>query len=76
MEKEIIQAIKEDRLYDFIANNYWRIEREMLRDLILEIYYVLLYDTEIEIDADVDEVFKERNNKIIKSLKENRDWEE
>ena len=76
MEQEIMQAIKEDRLYDFIANNYWKIEREVLRDLILEIYYVLLYDTELEIDADVDEVFKERNSKIMKSLIENRDWSE
>ena len=76
MEKEIIQALKEDRLYDFIANNYWKIERELIRDLILEIYYILLYDTEIEIDADIDEVFKEINNKIIESLKQNRDWED
>ena len=76
MEKEIIQALKEDRLYDFITNNYWKIERELIRDLILEIYYILLYDTEIEIDADIDEVFKEINNKIIESLKQNRDWED
>ena len=35
MEKEIIQAIKEDRLYDFIANHYWEIDREILKDLML-----------------------------------------
>ena len=34
MENEIIQAIKEDRLYDFIANHYWEIKPEMLKDLI------------------------------------------
>lgn len=72
MEKEIIQAIKEDRLYDFIANNYWRIKPEMLKDLILEIYYIFRYET----DLDIEENFKEINENIIECLKENRDWEE
>lgn len=71
MEKEILQAIKEDRLYDFIANNYWQIEKETLRDLILEIYYIFKYETSLEIQ----EHFKTTNKKIIESLKENRDWE-
>ena len=72
MEKEIIRAIKEDRLYDFIANNYWRIKPEMLKDLILEIYYMFRYET----DLDIEENFKEINENIIECLKENRDWEE
>ena len=72
MENEILKAIKEDRLYDFIANNYWQIERETLRDLILEIYYIFKYETSLEIE----EHFKTINEKIIDSLKENRDWEE
>ena len=71
MEQEILQAIKEDRLYDFIANNYWQIEREILRDLILEIYYIFKYETSLE----TREHFKGINKKIIQSLKENRDWE-
>ena len=71
MENEILQAIKEDRLYDFIANNYWQIEREILRDLILEIYYIFKYETSLE----TREHFKGINKKIIQSLKENRDWE-
>ena len=41
-EKEIIQAIKDDRLYDFIANHYWEIKPEILKDLIMEIYYMLM----------------------------------
>ena len=71
MEQEILQAIKEDRLYDFIASNYWKIEKETLRDLILEIYYIFKYETSLE----TREHFKGINKKIIESLKENRDWE-
>ena len=72
MEKEIIQAIKEDRLYDFIANHYWEIDREILKDLMLEIYYIFRYETSLEIEED----FSETHEKLIESLKENRDWEE
>lgn len=72
MEKEIIQAIKEDRLYDFIANNYWRMEKEIVRDLLLEIYYILRYETDIDLDINMAETRK----KIIEYLKENRDWHE
>lgn len=45
MEKEIIQAIKEDRLYDFIANNYWRMSAEMSRDLLLELIYEIYFNS-------------------------------
>lgn len=72
MEQEIIQAIKEDRLYDFIANHYWEIKPEMLKDLILEIYYILRYETDVDLGANM----QETREKIIESLKENRDWEE
>ena len=72
MEKEIIQAIKEDRLYDFIANNYYIIDKEIMRDLLLEIYYIFKYETSLEIE----EHFKQTNEKIIDYLIENRDWEE
>lgn len=69
MEKEILKAIEEDRLYDFIANNYWQIEKETLRDLILEIYYILRNDYDYITSGEV------INNYLIGSLKENRDWE-
>lgn len=72
MEQEILTAIKEDRLYDFIANNYWKIEKEMARDLILEIYYVFRYETSL----DIEEEFIKVHENLIESLKENRDWEE
>ena len=72
IEKEIIQAIKEDRLYDFIANHYWEIKPELLKDLILETYYILRYETDIDLGANM----QETREKIIESLKQNRDWEE
>lgn len=72
MEKEILKAIEEDWLYDFVANNYYKMSKEELRDLILEIYYIFKYETSLEIQ----EHFKTTNEKIIESLKENRDWNE
>ena len=71
MEKEILKAIEEDWLYDFVANNYYKMSKEELRDLILEIYYIFKYETSLE----TREHFKGINKKIIQSLKENRDWE-
>lgn len=72
MEQEIIQAIKEDKLYDYIANNFYKISKEDLRDLILEIIYMIYYDYEYSIDADRQLL----NEHIVECLKENREWEE
>lgn len=66
MENEILKAIEEDRLYDFVANNYYKMDKETARDLILEIYYILRMEVA---DEDI-------NGKIVEYLKENRDWEE
>lgn len=72
MKKEIIQAIKKDNLYDYIFNNYLKISKEELRDLILEIYYILRAET-IE---DTKENIKMYNENIIEYLKSNRNWGE
>ena len=72
MEKEIIQAIKEDRLYDFVANNYWKMSAEMSRDLLLELIYMIYFDYEYCIEENK----KTLNEHIIECLKQNRDWEE
>ena len=71
IEKEIIQAIKEDRLYDFIANNYTDIDKCQLKDLILELYYMIRYDYVYGLECDE----KIMNKYIAKCLKENRNWE-
>lgn len=72
IEKEIIQAIKDNHLYDYISNNYWKMSKEHLRDLILEITYMIYFDYEYSINEDK----KVLSNHIVESLKENRDWEE
>lgn len=72
MEKEIMQAIKEDRLYDFIANHYWEMEKEVARDLLMEIYYALRYETDVDLSSNM----RETRENLIESLKQNRDWEE
>lgn len=72
MKKEIIQAIKKDKLYDYILNNYLKMSKQELRDLILEIYYILRVET-IE---DTKENIKMYNENIIEYLKSNRDWKE
>ena len=58
-KQEIIQAIKENRLYDFICCNYWRIEDMTLIDLLLECI------------ATIEEG---QNKKLIENLKEYKDW--
>lgn len=58
-KQEIIQAIRENRLYDHICNNYWRIEDMTLIDLLLECI------------ATIEEG---QNKKLIENLKEYKDW--
>ena len=72
MEQEIIQAIKKGKLYDYIANNFYKISKEDLRDLILEIIYMIYYDYEYSIDGNRQLL----NEHIVECLKENREWEE
>lgn len=39
MKEEIMKAIEEKRLYDFIANNYWQMSKEELKDVLLEVIW-------------------------------------
>ena len=41
LQQEIIDAVKNDTLYDFIANNYWKLGSESMKQLILEIVYAV-----------------------------------
>ena len=41
LQEELIQAIEEDCLYDWIASNYWKLSKEELKDIILELDYAL-----------------------------------
>ena len=57
---EILEAIKENRLYDYIVSNYWRIENNILLDLLLECIATLE---------------EEKNDDLIDNLIDYKDWE-
>ena len=63
-EKEILQGLN-DKPYDFVANNYYKMSKEQLKDIILEI--LAQFD-----GADYEEV----KTTLVKNLKEYRSWEE
>lgn len=68
--KEIIEAIKNNKLGEFIINNYYKMEKEDLRDLIIETYYLLLESIEQN-----EENIKQYNNNLVNNLIEYRSWE-
>lgn len=39
MMDEFITALEEGKAYDFIANNYWQMNKENLKDILLEFIY-------------------------------------
>ena len=67
-EKEILQAIKDNKLYGFISNNYYEIDKEKLKDIILELYFIVTEEFNIN--------DKELNDKLIEYLEEYKGWEE
>lgn len=40
-DNEIIEGLKSGRAYDFVANNYWKMDKEQLKDIILELLALL-----------------------------------
>lgn len=41
MRKEVIENMEQDTSYDFIANNYWKLSKEELKDICLELTYAI-----------------------------------
>lgn len=39
IKDQVMQAIEEGRLYDFIADNYWNMSKEELKDVLLEVIW-------------------------------------
>jgi hypothetical protein len=35
----LLEALNSDRLYDYIANHYWEMDKEELKDVLLEVIY-------------------------------------
>ena len=60
-KQEIVDAIKQGVLYDFICSNSYRIDNYILKELLLECIAV--------IDEEKD------GKKLIENLKEYKDWE-
>lgn len=64
-KQEIVDAIKEDRLYDYIASNYWTIENDTLIQLLKECIYVLT----------TGKGYEDNLKQLCDNLKEFQDWE-
>ena len=50
--KELLQAIKENRLADYVSANYWKLSKEQLKDITLQVIYTM-YDNGIK-DSKID----------------------
>ena len=62
-DKEILEGLKTTNCpYDFIANNYWKMSHEQLKDLLLEI--IAITDTDTIKDC------------VVEGLVEYKGWEE
>lgn len=64
--KEIIKGIEEKGVFDFVANNYWILSKEDLRDIVKELSYAVY-------DKLGNEVNKEIEQATIQNLKELED---
>lgn len=47
MEEEILKACEDGTLYDFIANNYWKMTTDQLKNVCLEAVYIANNDKAI-----------------------------
>lgn len=60
-KQEVIDAIKEHQIYDFICSNSYRIDNDILKDLLLECIAVI--DKE------------NKYNELVENLKDFKLWE-
>lgn len=64
-ENEILEGLKSGKPYDFIANNYYRMDKGQLKDIILE----LLAQFE-------GKIYEGIINQLVENLVEYRSWDE
>ena len=69
MKKELLEAIKSDMVYDYVANNYWKLSKEELayiaKELAFAVYTVLKEDAKSvwnEMQENVENDIKEEEN--------------
>lgn len=60
-KQEIIDAIRENSIYDFIFSNQFRMHSDIIRELLLECLAVIQEE--------------QNNKKLIENLKEYKNWE-
>ena len=41
MKKQLLEAIKDDMVYDYVANNYWRLSKEELAYIAKELAFAV-----------------------------------
>lgn len=46
-KKEVIKALREDTLFDYLANNYYKFDKEDLKDIAKELAYAISMSIEI-----------------------------
>ena len=46
--EELLKALNSDRLYDYIANHYWEMTKEELKDVLLEVIYACQKPSDID----------------------------
>lgn len=68
--EKLIQAIRDDNLYDYISNNYWEMTKEELAVVIKEYDYILYYESKASINGDITIVRKELMEKLADELHE------
>lgn len=65
MMDEFITALEEGKAYDFIANNYWQMSREELKDILLEFIYEADESNIMDREFDTDNVISELEDRYI-----------
>lgn len=82
MEKKIKNELldilnnKRGNMYDFIANNYWILDKDELKDIALEcvaLMYQYAEALEMERKGNIDNATKQAHNDLLENIKEYRE---
>ena len=67
--ENLLEKMKQEDLYDFVANNYWNMSKEELKEVTLSILGVV-YDNMAHDDDD----WKAFEEKVQEEYKERNEW--
>lgn len=68
--EKLIQAIRDDNLYDYISNNCWEMTKEELAVVIKEYDYILYYESKASTNGDIIITRKELMEKLANEIYE------